>query len=68
MKGTILWYCERDKNGIILGEDNKEYYFDSSVWKTKTIEPARKYLVVFDISDKINDCLCAREVKAELLA
>ena len=45
IKGNILWYSERDQNGIILGDDNKEYYFDNSVWKCPVSNPFRNRLV-----------------------
>ena len=60
--GLVLWWSERDQNGVILGIDRHEYYFDSSVLKTKK-KLVYGTRVEFIKSDKIKDCLCAREVK-----
>lgn len=57
--GLVLWWSEIDQNGIILGIDKKEYYFDSSVIFKKFKRGDR---VLFKINEKISDCLCAKEV------
>lgn len=61
LTGRILWYCERDGNGIILTPDNKEWYFDSSVLKFTYTRNAT--LVTFDHNTKISDCRCACNVQ-----
>lgn len=63
IKGNILWYSERDKNGIIVGDDNREYYFDVSVWKCPVSNPFHNRLVKFELNTSIKDCLCARNVR-----
>jgi hypothetical protein len=65
--GTVLWFSDRDGNGIILDENKKEYYFDTSVWKNKTLKPLRTQLVKFDLNESIKDCKCAKNV-SDLLA
>lgn len=64
MIGKILWYSERDKNGIIVS-DNKEYYFDISVVKDRSMPAFPDYKqadVSFELNEKITDCRCAKNV------
>ena len=63
MTGHIVWYSKRDKNGIILGEDLKEYYFDVSVWKCPVSNPSSNRMVRFELNSRINDCRCAHNVR-----
>jgi cold shock CspA family protein len=62
MKGNIIWYNEKRGFGIILGDDNWEYYFDSSVWCCPVSNPFRNRLVKFEVST-VSGCLCARNIR-----
>lgn len=44
--GTVLWWSDRDQNGIIIDETGNEHYFDRSTWKG-CIAPTRKQLLKF---------------------
>lgn len=61
--GKVLWWDERDGNGIIKDADGKKYYFDSSVFEQR---PKAKIssgkIVKFEINRKIKDTLCACRV------
>lgn len=64
-KGKILWYSERDKNGIIKTEDGKEWYFDISVVKNRRMPKFPDYkqaVVTFEHNLNIKDCRCAKSV------
>lgn len=58
--GLVMWWSDRDENGIILGIDKKEYYFDRSVLLKKAKRGDR---VLFKINDKIKETLCAKDVE-----
>jgi hypothetical protein len=61
--GKVLWYRERDGNGIIIDSDKNEFYFDKSVLKLKPGQSIQsKTPVVFYHNKNITDCLCARDV------
>ena len=63
--GKILWYSERDKNGIIKTSEGVEYYFDISVVKDRKLDFKRgeDNLVTFQLNEKIKDCRCAKNVE-----
>jgi len=58
--GKILWWDERDGNGVIKDSEGKKYYFDTSVMdrKNKSKVSSGK-LVKFEINKNIKDTLCA---------
>ena len=60
LTGTILWYSQRDSNGIAVS-DNREYYIDSSVIACD-YTPKRGDRVSFKHNKSITDCLCGRDV------
>lgn len=65
LTGKIMWYSDRDKNGIIQTEDGKEWYFDISVVKDRAMPkfPEHKQRTVsFEHNVKITDCRCACNV------
>lgn len=35
--GTVLWWFDRNENGIIVDEQGNEHYFDRSTWKGCTL-------------------------------
>lgn len=62
--GKVLWWSEKDQNGIIVDPNGNEFYFDRSVLKLKSKQiPQRHMLVTFEYNQNIHDCLCARNIK-----
>lgn len=59
MQGKLLWWSDRDENGVIVCDDCFEYYFDRSVLKNM---PKKNVIVNFKINRSITDCLCAKDV------
>lgn len=62
--GRVLWWSERDENGIVVDPSGNEFYFDRSVLQLKgkqTIE--RNSIVFFEYNHSIKDCLCARNIQ-----
>lgn len=61
--GRVLWWSERDENGIIVDPLGNEFYFDRSVLKSSSKSKIeRNKLVYFDLNKRIKDCLCACNV------
>lgn len=61
--GRVLWWSERDGNGIIVDPHGNEFYFDSSVLKkSNSSKISRNKLVFFELNKSIKDCLCAKNV------
>ena len=60
MIGKILWWSDRDQNGIIVS-DGKEYYFDRSVIRD-SFPLERGQFVLFDRNSQITECLCATNI------
>lgn len=66
--GRVLWWSERDENGIIVDPKGNEFYFDRSVLKlSKKQQIKRNSLVTFRYNKKINNCLCACNVSLPAL-
>ena len=62
--GRVLWWSDRDENGIIVDPNGNEFYFDRSVLKLKPTQVVeRKSIVTFNINQSISDCLCACNVQ-----
>lgn len=62
--GRVLWWSERDENGIIVDPNGNEFYFDRSVLTLKPRQVIkRKSVVTFNINQSISDCLCACNVQ-----
>jgi hypothetical protein len=62
--GRVLWWSERDENGIIVDPLGNEFYFDRSVLKVSSKNKiTRKKLVYFELNKIIKDCLCACNVR-----
>ena len=62
--GRVLWWSERDENGIIVDTSGNEFYFDRSVLDLKPRQKIkRKTVVLFHYNDQVADCLCAHRVK-----
>ncbi len=61
LTGSVMWTDRRDGNGIIKGDDEKEYYFDSSMQKDfKNIN--RKDKVEFSPNKNSEGVLLARKI------
>lgn len=61
--GRVLWWSNRDENGIIVDPLGNEFYFDRSVLKSNVrLKIARNKLVYFKVNTSITDCLCAHKV------
>lgn len=61
--GRVLWWSEKDENGIIVDLNGNEFYFDRSVLKLKSKQVInRNSVVTFDYNESIKDCLCACNV------
>lgn len=65
VEGKILWFRDRDGNGIILDDDGNEWYFDVSVIvdPDSISEDEKGLRVSFIHNDKITDCRCAKDVR-----
>jgi hypothetical protein len=62
--GRVLWWSERDENGIIVDPLGNEFYFDRSVLRfshRKTI--SRSTVLYFEYNKSVKDCLCAFNVR-----
>lgn len=66
--GRVLWWSERDENGIIVDPNGNEFYFDRSVLNPKSKSKIkRNSSVVFQYNSGIHDCLCAHKVSIPTL-
>lgn len=66
LTGKILWFSERDKNGVIIDENKNEYYFDISVVENRQLPEHPDYKqtnVTFELNEQIKHCRCAKTVK-----
>lgn len=62
--GRVLWWSDRDENGIIVDHKGNEFYFDRSVLNLKKSQSIkRKSVVTFNINQSISDCLCACNIQ-----
>lgn len=62
--GSVLWWSDKDENGIIIDPNGNEFYFDRSVLKIKSSQTIyRKSIVTFNVNQSISDCLCACNVQ-----
>lgn len=69
LMGRVLWWSERDENGIIVDPQGNEFYFDRSVLKLRPRQSIkRKSVVTFNWNNSIQDCLCAKNVKVPAAA
>lgn len=66
--GSVLWWSDKDGNGIIIDSNRNEFYFDISVLKLKTGQKiTAKSIVIFKPNNCITDVLCAKNVHVPLL-
>lgn len=59
--GTVLWWSDRDGNGIVVDDQGNEHYFDRSTWKGR-IQPVRKQLLKFTPNKLSCGTLVAKDV------
>ncbi|HLD91754.1 MAG TPA: hypothetical protein VI911_12205 [Patescibacteria group bacterium] len=64
-KGKVLWYSQKDKNGIIIDPKGNEYYFDISVVLDRVPFLMSGVQVSFNQNKSITNCLCARNVNVD---
>ena len=62
IQGKVLWWNERDGQGILEDSKGNEYYFDSSVL-FEEFTPRRGDTVEFEVNPAIRSCLCAHYVQ-----
>ncbi len=61
--GKVLWWDDRDGNGIIKDCDGHKYYFDTSVVDSRYLSKIKSGLTVrFELNQAIKDSLCAHKV------
>ncbi|OQW48547.1 MAG: hypothetical protein A4S09_13680 [Proteobacteria bacterium SG_bin7] len=60
--GKILWWDQKDQNGIIVDANGNEFYFDISVIENKRSSPKTGAVVQFQKNDSITKILCAKSV------
>lgn len=67
LSGKVLWWDDRDQNGVILGDDGRKYYFDISVLedpvlKSGSRKPKPNDTALFQENKEIPHALCAHKV------
>jgi hypothetical protein len=66
INGKVLWFSDRDENGIIVDSNGNEFYFDRSVLLLDLGEQVkRKMGVIFELNAKISSCKCAKNVRID---
>lgn len=60
--GKVLWWSDKDKNGIICDSYGNEYYFDVSVLNLSRRQNISRNIMVTFLSDKVEGLLTAKEV------
>lgn len=60
--GRVLWWSERDQNGVIIDHNGTEFYFDASVIKSNSAVPKAGIPVKFEWNKSIRDCACAHKI------
>jgi len=64
--GKVLWWSERDGNGVICDSDGNEFYFDSSVVKLKKRQKLDCETLVIFTPSRCDKILAAKEVSIPL--
>ena len=60
--GKVLWWSERDENGVICDSNGNEFYFDRSVIFLKKRQKLDHDTLVFFTPTRCNNILAAKEV------
>lgn len=63
MKGKVVWKSDKDKNGVILGDDKIEYYFDKSTMSVNLFKRLKGKLRVSFRPKKIGSVKVANDIK-----
>ena len=61
--GKILWWSERDENGVICDAFGNEYYFDRSVLGPKQISKLERGSLVLFEAGRCDNILVAKALK-----
>ena len=65
--GKVLWWSERDENGIVVDLHGNEFYFDRSVLKLRHRQDVEDgSIVTFEYNKSIKDCICAFNVEVPI--
>jgi hypothetical protein len=65
----LLWFDQRDGNGIVVDEFHNEYYIDISVLKFKPCALSKNGIsrtgltLTIELNTSIKDCLCGMNVE-----
>lgn len=60
--GKVLWWSDRDKNGVITDSKGNEYYFDSSVTDLKKAKKLDRGALVLFEPGRCDEILAAKSV------
>lgn len=61
--GKILWWSEKDTNGIIVDSKGNEFYIDQSVLGPKQLSKIERGIFVLFYPNRCNDLLVAKSIK-----
>ncbi len=62
--GRVLWWSERNENGIIVDPNGNQFYFDRSVLNLKPNQVIKDDAIIkFSINYSIEECLCACDIE-----
>jgi cold shock CspA family protein len=57
-RAIVLWWSDRDGNGVIVDQNGLEYYVDISATPSRT-HLLRNSTVAFKVNESITGCRCA---------
>lgn len=60
--GKILWWSERDGNGVISDSLGNEYYFDNSVVNSKIIKKLERGTLLVFVPSRCDNVLVAKSI------
>jgi hypothetical protein len=64
LTGRVLWWSDRDQNGVIVDPSGNEFYFDCSVLNLKQRQVIKdEMIVIFNRNISVKDCPCAHNVR-----
>ncbi len=63
--GKVLWWSDKNSNGVIVDSKGNEFYFDRSVISPSLLKKIkRNAFVTFECNTRIKNCLCAKNVSS----
>lgn len=62
MIGKVLWWSNRDQNGVIIDSRGNEYYFDRSVITSKSLAKIENGMFVTFEFDRCENLLTAKNL------